>query len=211
MLETIFSCPVFPSEWETIYGLFISGVGRFGEAPEYRHSILPLWKVLSSALVFASSLQTWILSSKPLSGLMTFGQREEAMSSSCWWGTKLTWQTRGNGGELAALLPWLVKARNWLISLVFKTIVDFKWSINSLSWNSDFFLSAYAKLFPFAILQIIFVKTNPPKKNSLNLSISLACFSIVYFVWLFFSCWDKARKMSHKSKQVCIFSIIPFT
>lgn len=39
--------------------------------------------------------QTSTLSSKPQNGLMMSEQREEVMSSSCWWETRLTLQTKG--------------------------------------------------------------------------------------------------------------------
>lgn len=43
-----------------------------------------------------SLCQTLTLSSKPQNGLMTLEQREEVMSSSCWWETRRTLLTKGN-------------------------------------------------------------------------------------------------------------------
>lgn len=104
---------------KTICEPFVCDVGRLGEhldtgIPTFISFLFCLKVVLSLAFPFVSSLQTWIPSSKPPSGLMMFGQRGEVMSSSCWWETKLTWQTRGNRGELVALLPWPGITGNWL-------------------------------------------------------------------------------------------------
>uniref|UniRef100_A0A8C8DH99 RAB6A, member RAS oncogene family n=1 Tax=Oryzias sinensis TaxID=183150 RepID=A0A8C8DH99_9TELE len=49
-----------------------------------------------SKTMYLEDRTTLTLSSKPQNGLMTLEQREEVMSSSCWWETKLTWLTKGN-------------------------------------------------------------------------------------------------------------------
>lgn len=101
---------VFVFGQKTICGSFVCDVGRLVEhldagIPRFVGFLSRFKVVLSLTFPFASSLQTWIPSSRPPSGLMMFGQRGEATSSSCWWGTKLIWQTRGNrgAGGLAAL------------------------------------------------------------------------------------------------------------
>uniref|UniRef100_A0A8C7FF24 RAB6A, member RAS onco family n=1 Tax=Oncorhynchus kisutch TaxID=8019 RepID=A0A8C7FF24_ONCKI len=48
-----------------------------------------------SKTMYLEDRTTSTLSSKPQNGLMMSERREEVMSSSCWWETRLTLQTKG--------------------------------------------------------------------------------------------------------------------
>lgn len=133
--------------------------------------------VFSSALLFHSSLQTWILSSKPPSGSMTSGQSEAVMSSSCWWGTKPTWQTRGNGGPWA-LLPCPEPPGTTGARLALK---------QGLVLSTTLFACQEILISDFSISYSLCCPANSLKQTHLKKLLKWHCtvISVGYFVWFF--------------------------